>query len=1206
MKKIISVLTGGLLFLVACSSVYAQSDFKIEGDFNSPQLKYEKIGRGEITVAGTVLTSKDAYAAFGENSWANYEIAFSARVPETADQVQICAGFRAGNRDDRYFLMLKGGIQKNLYLARLGYMGSDDFLALRQLDFQPVPGKWYDFKVQVAGNRIRIFLNNEKLPRIDVADKSSNLAPSGKVTLGGCWIPNEFNHFSVRSIKSNDLPGSTEEYAVAPVNKEKERKAERAAYKPIVVNNICGPRTQLSLDGKWLFSPGYEIDDEKEAIMPDQDDKSWHVMTVPNFWNPLLVWLYGERYNTASKGTSDNYFQKEMDRCSAYTFDYKKTTIGWYRQWLELPANIKGKDLELSFDAVSKVADVWVNGVKAGSHVGMFGDFKVNATGLLKPGKNLITVEVTRDYVKDIKDANKVMGVAVTVEVTQKMLKDIAHGFLDEDPAGIWQPVSLIITDPVKIEDVFIKSNLSGADIDVTVKNNSADAKSFSLTTGITGDKLKDELYRDISLKQLQLQGGEEKTFTYTISNLKPKLWSPDHPNLYNFDFKLVDNQTTLDDKVIRSGFRTFKIAGGFFYLNGKRYWLRGGNQTAMPLAPNDTTLANKFCSLMKAGNIMITRTHTVPFDETWLNAADEHGIGVSYEGTWPWLFLGSSMPDMHLVDLWKNEFYDIIKKYRNHPSILIWTMNNEMKFYSNDPDIERAKIKMKVISDVVKHMRTIDPNRPIVFDSNYERNTKRFGADFYKDIDDGDIDDTHAYPNWYTGSVFKEFNGEWQKRVKNEGRPLISQEMSTGYTDETGHATRYYNYVHQNPESLAGKYTYEFNDPNYFMIPQTFISKELAEALRRSNDRAAGVLHFSASTWFSNVYDANKITPFPVYYAMKTALQPVLVSAELWGRHFYAGDDIPARICVINDKEDGSVLNASELGWKLVNKEGNVIAEGKEPLPSIEVYGREWVSPKITIPKNLAQSRIYGKLLLSLVENGKQVSENSYDLLFETRNGLDANKLAGKKIIAFDPGKKISSTLDFLGIKYAAAPSLADAVKQSADIYILSGLDTTNTSAAEVANLRKLIANGGKVFISNSGNFGHMLYPEYIRSVVNENGEIMMMDIPESDVFNGIEPLDTRYFNNNKRESPAVTTGAFRINRSPNLEALASFISVHAYLSGPINARMNQLDKIKGFPIVRIKDNGNVLLSEVQVGKANTDPVAAKLLVNMLSDLAK
>jgi hypothetical protein len=190
------------------------------------------------------------------------------------------------------------------------------------------------------------------------------------------------------------------------------------------------------------------------------------------------------------------------------------------------------------------------------------------------------------------------------------------------------------------------------------------------------------------------------------------------------------------------------------------------------------------------------------------------------------------------------------------------------------------------------------------------------------------------------------------------------------------------------------------------------------------------------------------------------------------------------------------------------------------------------------------------------------------------------------------------------LGIKYTASATLTAVLKQKADVYVLSGLDSISSTSDEIKQIRNLVANGGKVLFSASGSIAHILYPEYIRSFLKDNGEITTMDIPESPIFNGIEPLETRYFNNNKRESPAVISGAFRINRDPNVEALATFSKIHGYLPGDVNARMKRLDQIKGFSIVKIKNNGVALLSEIRLEKAVSDPVAGKLLVNMLLDL--
>lgn len=257
------------------------------------------------------------------------------------------------------------------------------------------------------------------------------------------------------------------------------------------------------------------------------------------------------------------------------------------------------------------------------------------------------------------------------------------------------------------------------------------------------------------------LAAGQQQTYTCSVDGLKPKLWEPATPNLYDFTFRLIEGKKKeADCTIITSGFRTFEAReDGFFYLNGRRYWLRGGNHIPFALRPNDKELADKFMQLMRAGNVNSTRTHTTPWNELWMSAADRNGIAISFEGTWSWLMIHSTpIPDKGVLDLWANEWLQVMNKFKNHPSLFFWTINNEMKFYDLDADKERAMQKFRIISDVVKRMRGLDPTRPISFDSNYMRRNglNRFGAEFMATVDDGDIDDNHAYYNWYDFSLFR------------------------------------------------------------------------------------------------------------------------------------------------------------------------------------------------------------------------------------------------------------------------------------------------------------------------------------------------------------------------------------------------------------------------------------------------------------------
>jgi hypothetical protein len=221
-----------------------------------------------------------------------------------------------------------------------------------------------------------------------------------------------------------------------------------------------------------------------------------------------------------------------------------------------------------------------------------------------------------------------------------------------------------------------------------------------------------------------------------------------------------------------------------------------------------------------------------------------------------------------------------------------------------------------------------------------------------------------------------------------------------------------------------------------------------------------------------------------------------------------------------------------------------------------------------------------------------------------------------------------LSGWLDTLGVKYtrfATVDAAVGALKAGAGTHtdgtgthtdgagtgaaamplVLAGLNPGNASLDDLGKIKTFAEGGGKVLWLNPGMLATMVYPEYVKGVLEPRGEIMDMDIPESAVFDGLEPMDLRYFNNNRSESPAVCAGAFAIARGTGLSAPVSFTRVHGYLSGDIGQRATALEKLRGFPILRIEDKGTLFLSQVLLEKAVTDPVAGRLFTNLLKTLA-
>lgn len=157
-------------------------------------------------------------------------------------------------------------------------------------------------------------------------------------------------------------------------------------------------------------------------------------------------------------------------------------------------------------------------------------------------------------------------------------------------------------------------------------------------------------------------------------------------------------------------------------------------------------------------------------------------------------------------------------------------------------------------------------------------------------------------------------------------------------------------------------------------------------------------------------------------------------------------------------------------------------------------------------------------------------------------------------------------------------------------------------------ADVRKYIANGGKIIILDNKEEAKHIFPEYITGwITPTEGDIVNMEIPESPIFDDIDLLELRYFNNNKREIPTVCHAALQINRHEQVQELANQTKIHGYIEGSMQERSDYVKTIKGFPIIKIADGkGQALISTMSLEKATTDPIAAKLLVNMIVDMTK
>jgi hypothetical protein len=530
--------------------------------------------------------------------------------------------------------------------------------------------------------------------------------------------------------------------------------------------------------------------------------------------------------------------------------------------------------------------------------------------------------------------------------------------------------------------------------------------------------------------------------------------------------------------------------------------------------------------------------------------------------------------------------------------------------FYHNDPPEVRLK-KWGILSDVIKEIRRLSPNTAISGDSGYSRLLADYKNNLEpNNIDDGDIDDRHVYFNWYNRDFFQIFDGEWAKRIywspgANKDRPFFSQEASTGYTNnDDGHYNRKYLFNNYVPQAWVGDWAYEDKDPKFTLARHAFMSKELYEVIRRTSPETAGVLLFSNVTWYKNVYDFKRIVPYPIYNSFKLAASPILVSAELFGRSFYSGITINPRICIVNNSIDGKNIPAAILEWKITN-DGQILKTGNIQTGSIDHYERLWLESEIKLPEILPSQKSNCELVLTLKDGNNILSENSYDILITYNKWTSGKNIANnKKISIFDLTGETCKVLDFLGVKYNKISDLTEMRFIKSDLLIIANLDKDEEIPYSWEDVKNVCGNGLNVLLVHPGKHMQWLYYNKIASIYERKGRVVNMHISEHPAFDGIEPMELSWWQQIDREKPRVCRRSFRLNNSEGISTLATYLRPHTDLGSD---REYYLEEMSGIPLLEIKEKKGLLIaSEMEVNMGDKDPIAGKLLVNIIEYLLK
>ena len=429
------------------------------------------------------------------------------------------------------------------------------------------------------------------------------------------------------------------------------------AIKPHLVAGVYNP--VLSLNGIWSFN-------EKPATYfyeRKQMGQEWKPIVIPGQW-------------------------------SMQGFQVDSAAFGGYQTTFTLPADWSGKRVKLRFDGVSSESVVYLNGKEIGSHMGGMTAFELDVTNGLRSGENVLALRVRSESLADM------LG---------SLTQYAAHQL-----GGITRKVTLFAVPEVHLSDLRIVTDLDDAYKDaelkvyVSVTNASANVqKNLSVRLSVSGEPVV------LSQAIPEIAAGSTWSGWLTGKIASPKKWDSEHPNLYTLKVELGTSEKIVEQVKKRFGFREIQIQGNRMLVNGKAVKLKGVCRHEMhPLTGRvmNPALARKDIELYRDANCNFIRTSHYPPCEEMLEVCDELGMFVEVEAPVCWLGHHAN-ENWKVLDYREQKYYpyvlqvnmEMIQFYRNHPSIIFWSMANES--YWN-----------KEFAQVQVYMEKADPTRPLTF----------------------------------------------------------------------------------------------------------------------------------------------------------------------------------------------------------------------------------------------------------------------------------------------------------------------------------------------------------------------------------------------------------------------------------------------------------------------------------------------------------
>jgi beta-galactosidase len=424
-------------------------------------------------------------------------------------------------------------------------------------------------------------------------------------------------------------------------------------------------RKQL-FDNNWKFFLG----DTVSAKENNFNDADWRKLDLPHDWS-----IEGQINPKNPTGCAGGYFP---------------AGIGWYRKTFTAPAEWNGKQISVYFEGVYMNSEVFVNGKSLGIWPYGYTSFSYDLTPFLEFGnENLI---------------------AVKVDNSQHLNSRWYSG------SGIYRHVWLNVTDPVHVTQwgvtittPEVTSKKATVQIKTLIKNETSTNQQLVVKT-LLFDKVSKEV--ENGQLKIELPANGEKEIVQTINVSNPLLWSPETPDLYQAKIQVLKDKQVIDNFNTPFGIRSIEFsAEKGFLLNGKQVKINGGcvhhDNGCLGAAAFDRAEERKI-ELLKKGGFNAVRTSHNPPSEAFLEACDRLGLLVMDESFDCWK-VGKNKSDysVYFNQWWQRDLETMIRRDQNHPSIVMWSIGNEIPERKESQAVETAKMLIGAI-------KKIDNTRPI------------------------------------------------------------------------------------------------------------------------------------------------------------------------------------------------------------------------------------------------------------------------------------------------------------------------------------------------------------------------------------------------------------------------------------------------------------------------------------------------------------